>query len=416
MAGLQWNDPEERKQTIPAVSTPVTLPPSRRKRTVEPEESSNVLGRIATELTRPPETPFEKDLAAGEEAVRGAVRSAATGVSNLVGDIPQRVAAGARGLASGVSNYFTGQGGGLLSPDAKPPIVPSPITPLPAAAQPFAPPAAPSGVVRPTEKRLDLSQFGAGGLQSPVKSPSSLKESDYYTVEGNKMVPKPVAPELGVSQPFAPPARDYNAEIDDLVNKLMSDPKSLITQDMGGGYIKTGGLKKNVLSAIATLKGHQLGLQGQREVAASGLEGQKIQTAGTKATAEASKLATRQIADESREERKRTAMESIRVREAELAQRTAAGEETTALRSDIAKERSFQTALTKYGEDSIAGFNAGKGLFEMGFQGMHADRPEVQQAYLPFKAKLERAFGKTPTAKEKKISRDDWYSKMGWTP
>ena len=268
----KWNDPDKRKSTIPAVSESIILPPSPRQYgAVRPEPPPGIISTgIANALTRPPETPFEQDLAVGEEAVRGVVRSAATGASNLVGDVSQSVTEGARGLASGVANYFTGRGSGLLSQNTVAPTVTTSVpvgtTSLPAAAQPFVAPPAAGGLVKPVEKGMDLSQFGAGGLQSPVKPP----ESPYYdrinptSNGGYTLSPKETAPSLGI----APPARDYNAEVEDLVNTLMKPETAF---QGGRKYIPIENLK-----IIAELRGHQV-------TAAAGLEGNKIKAEADKA-------------------------------------------------------------------------------------------------------------------------------------
>lgn len=62
------------------------------------------------------------------------------------------------------------------------------------------------------------------------------------------------------------PVRDVSGDIDALVSQLMGDPKSKVTQNMGG-YTKTGGLKKNVLDQIVELKKAQLGLEGHKMAA-----------------------------------------------------------------------------------------------------------------------------------------------------
>jgi hypothetical protein len=53
-----------------------------------------------------------------------------------------------------------------------------------------------------------------------------------------------------------------NDKVETLINQLMNDPKNLQTQNMGGGVIKTGGLKKNVLEKIVELRKAQLRSQG----------------------------------------------------------------------------------------------------------------------------------------------------------
>lgn len=72
------------------------------------------------------------------------------------------------------------------------------------------------------------------------------------------------------------PTVDYNAKIEDLVNQVMNAPSSRVTQSMGGGVTKTGGIKKSVLGQVVELRKAQLGLQGQQITAAVTREGHGI--------------------------------------------------------------------------------------------------------------------------------------------
>lgn len=417
MAGLQWNDPEERKtRTIPAASTSVILPPSPRKYgSVRPEDTNTtdyILPPVPDLISGP-----AKMLIGGAGAIPTAIgkgiEQIPTGIGKLIGAVPinppdygvnkplDLAAQGATEFAGGMRRLGTAARTGAMNLfGLKEAPVTSPSAPvastLPAAAQPFAPPVA-------SPLPVAAQPFAPSGVTpSPV-------------VAG-----KGIQPAVQPSQPVATPAlpaRDFNKEIDDLVDTLMKDPSSKVVQSMGldksllsplserKEVFRTGGLKKNVLNQIVELKKAQLGLAGH-----------EIQVGGAKATAEASKLATREEAALNRAERKRAAEERIRMDVKELEQRRTAGEDTRLLRERMDKEDKFQKSLTKYGEDSITGFNAGKGLFEMGFQGMHADRPEVQQAYLPFKTRLEKALGgRPPTPQQLKMAKEAWYKDMGWT-
>jgi hypothetical protein len=80
------------------------------------------------------------------------------------------------------------------------------------------------------------------------------------------------APEIGIAKP----ARDYVAELDDVINKVMNDPRNLQTQTMSGGWVKTGGLKKNVLDTIERLRGHQAGLEGHKITAEASKAGHEL--------------------------------------------------------------------------------------------------------------------------------------------
>jgi hypothetical protein len=149
----------------------------------------------------------------------------------------------------------------------------------------------------------------------------------------------------------------------------------------------------------------------------AGLEGRKITAEASKAGHEASAKDRDAIARERLQEFIRGNKAQEAHNQATLKQLTESGQDTRELRKQMAADTVFQKDLTKAGEDSVMGFDGGKGLFELGFTGRHTERPEVQQAYLPFETRLKKALGgKVPTAQQKKMARDAWYKEKGWTP
>lgn len=93
---------------------------------------------------------------------------------------------------------------------------------------------------------------------------------------------------------------DLNSKIDSLVDSLMNDPRNLQTQDMGGGVIKTGGLKESVLNNIVSLRNAQLGLKGHEITAEASLDANKANREFTQAYRAENMAQRKDIADENR--------------------------------------------------------------------------------------------------------------------
>jgi hypothetical protein len=93
---------------------------------------------------------------------------------------------------------------------------------------------------------------------------------------------------------------DLNSKIDALVDSLMNDPKNIGTQAMGGGVIKTGGLKDNVLNSIVELRKAQLGLKGHEVAAEASLDANRANREFTQAYRAENMAQRKDIADENR--------------------------------------------------------------------------------------------------------------------
>lgn len=222
-------------------------------------------------------------------------------------------------------------------------------------------------------------------------------ESPYYNKipdgkGGYALIPKESAGVGPTETPIEGPKKITGGEVNDLVNQLMNNPAFQGTQDMGGGVIKRGVSQKmrgEILSHVMDIKKAELGLQGQtiasriasadRQMAARlGLQGHQIQ-------AETARLAHR----ESVEARDDLVRERLDIMRQDMENRKAAGEDTRALNKSINEERIFQKDLTTFGTDKTTGvYDADRGLFEMGFAGIHTGRPEVAKAFGEFNAQV----------------------------
>jgi hypothetical protein len=197
-------------------------------------------------------------------------------------------------------------------------------------------------------------------------------------------------PETKYTEPQAP-ERDVNAEIDNLIDNLLQDPTSKVTQSMGRGITKTGGLKKKVLNTV-------LGLYGVR------------QTGETHKQAALDRVQTNKDRDLYNQERLDIMRES-------LAERKAAGEDTRDLRKMMQGESVFQKDLNTYGMNKMTGeFNPAFGAFTLGELGRHTDRPEVQRIWGPYEKKrleLEKAKGPMSAEQQRKFRRNYLRERLG---
>lgn len=87
-----------------------------------------------------------------------------------------------------------------------------------------------------------------GGERDLTPSEAAAREIDRKTDEANRKIDRQT--------------EAANDKIEVLINQLMNDPRNLVTQDMGRGVIKTGGLKQHVLEQIVELRKAQLRNQG----------------------------------------------------------------------------------------------------------------------------------------------------------
>jgi len=279
-------------------------------------------------------------LGAVPTAVGRAIEQIPTGVGKLIGGVPinppdyavnqplDLAVQGAKEFGTGLSDVGTALRGATMNVFG---LKEAPAVTTPA--QPFA-----GGVPKPV---------GIGRTFGPEVAPDVGKKTrEQFTkdIEATRVEPTavPVPEGRGIAGRITmggpegenitevkrgiTPARDFNAEIDDLVNQLMSDPSSRKTQTMSGGWVKTGGLKKSVGDQIVELKKAQLGLAGHEITA-------EASKAGHKATAEAAM----DWRNASLEERKRQ-------NDILANQHTLAREQ----QKDIASQKAMETVLNRF--------------------------------------------------------------------
>jgi hypothetical protein len=265
------------------------------------------------------------------------------------------------------------------SPGINTPTVQS-TTPGPNSAQPLIPttPATqPVGETSPPLTQSDaMKQISSSRVAGPI--PAGIIDKGAGYVQNDNTGEREYVPRA--------PQRDVNSEIDDLVGKLMGDPNSRVTQSMGGGVTKTGGLKPKVLDAIIELqKAKGIG-QAHKEAAA---------------------------------DRDMLARERLDLMKQQIKQAEIAGQDTRALREKMHDEDIYQKDITTAGMDKMTGnFNRERGAFALGNSGKHLNNPEVQQAYIPFITKVkewEKRNGKPMPLQQRRQWEIDYNKAKGWS-
>lgn len=370
---------------------------------VRAEERLGAVREATPRLISGPIKAIAGGLGAVPTAIGKTIEQIPTGVGKLIGAVPitppdygknvplelagegvRETTAGAREVGAatrrGVMGLF-----GLKEPT--PPIV----TPTP---QLFA-----GGYPRPGGVGRD---FGVSPPVIPTAIPTVAPAiAPVREAGGGEYAPVPPSPPP-TEGGYATTRTDVESKINRMVDELMTPRRGI----SGGYFVPT----ENVRQA-AGLREKQLGV-------VAGLEQTKLAgeygVAGHKITAETAAAA----AKEAMAERQEFHRESAHLRRMEIETRAAAGEDTRELRKQLFAETTFQKDLTKYGEDIDLGFNAEKGLFEMGRQGRYLDRPEVQQSFAPFQAQkaiLERKYGRKLTPSEEATLKKNYYKTKEWT-
>lgn len=325
-------------------------------------------------------------LGAVPTAVGKAVEQIPTGIGRAIGAVPvnppdyasnpslKLMGEGADEIGSAARGIGTAARSGVMSAlnlkeapaptQAPTPVAPTLQQPQKQGAIPSAPIASGMDAAMKDIKATRTAPFGIGGGE-PAKPPESAGYIENAATGERINVPK------------AKPAGE-GAGIDSLISQLESDYRNAPTRKLKLGI-------GNLL-----------------------VEAEKSRT---------SLAGTKLLKTETAKERAEAMRERNDLLQQKIDDARAAGEDTRALRKEIAEDKIFQKDLTQFGTDTMGDFNPEKGMFEMGDKGIHLDRPEVERAYSPYKAmkeKIEKQSKAKMTPAQERTFKTNYFKAKGW--